>query len=206
MDPDVAPGRPGRPGRAGRRARPASRPRTSAVDPCVSATMRTRSPAPRRSARRSRASLVAEELGDRTAQLAVRLDRQVDEALRAEPACAARSARRSRGGSRRPCRARRSPSPGRRPPAPSRRRRSPTRAARRVDERRPEVDQLHPEPHVRLVRAVPFERLVVRQDRERHRLDRPIRDGRLATPRWPSPRRSPSRSPRRRSSSRGRAG
>ena len=127
---------------------------------------------------RSRILLTAvrrEELGDGSLDLAAGLDRQVGEALRAEPFralgqlvdLAARGTTHARRDD---------------PLDPA------TRRERLVEhaepgaalERRREVDQLHAEADVRLVGAEPLDDLVVREHGERHLQDRPLGCRRLA--------------------------
>ena len=116
-----------------------------------------------------------EELGDGSLDLATGLDRQVGEALRAEPLrplgqlvdLAARGTAHARRDDRLD--------------AAARRERLVEHAEPRAAlERRREVDQLHAEADVWLVGAEPFDDLVVREHGERHLLDRPFRCRRLA--------------------------
>ena len=123
--------------------------------------------------------VVGQELRDRALDLAARLEREVGEALGAEPARAlGQLVDLAPGDAGHPGRDDRlDPAAGRqrRIEDPEARRRRPVR----VHEDRPEIDQLHPEPDVRLVRPEALERLLVGQHRERHLEERALRDGRL---------------------------
>ena len=116
-----------------------------------------------------------EELGDGSLDLAAGLDRQVGEALRAEPLgalgqlvdLAARGATHARRDDRLD-------------PAARRERLVEHAEPRATLERGREVDQLHAEADVRLVGAEPLDDLVVREHGERHLQDRPLGCRRLA--------------------------
>ena len=116
-----------------------------------------------------------EELGDGSLDLAAGLDRQVGEALCAEPFgalgelvdLAARGTTQARRDDRLD-------------PAARREHLVEHAEPRAALERRREVDQLHAEADVGLVGAEPLDDLLVREDRERHLQDRPFGCCRLA--------------------------
>ena len=114
--------------------------------------------------------VVRQELRDRPVELAVVLDREVDEALRPEPLrelgqlvglAAGRAAQARRH--------------DRLDPAAAGQRLVEDPEAAAADQHRGQVDQLHPEPEVRLVAAEALHRLVVGEARERDLLDRAFR-------------------------------
>ena len=121
--------------------------------------------------------VVRQELGDRAADVATRLEREVGQALRPEPARAlgqlvdltpGHAGHAGRHDRLDPA-ARRE---GRVEHAEARR-----RGAVRRDEDAAEVDQLHAEADVRLVRAEPLEGFLVGHPRERHLEERPVGHG-----------------------------